>query len=452
MPDETGSFTETILQASAHQIGGAGRVMMDLHAEYLRRGLDSWVAAGDVRRPGPGVVEVPNEALRSGWTRMLARLAGSGTRQEGGAGALAKALLVASDPRRYLAILSGVEDFAFPGTRALLQLPARRPDVLHLHNLHGYYFDLRALPEISWQVPTMVTMHDAWLLTGHCAHPFDCGRWMTGCGECPDLDMYVPIRADATARNRQLKRDLVQRSRLGLVSPSRWLLKMAEDTLPLGDDLVTRLIPNGVDVAVFHPGDRREARRLLGLPPDAPMLLATAEMLADNPFKDFATLRAALSHVGSRPEGETLLVALGLEREVEPIKGVRVVAVPFVDDAERVALHYRAADVYVHAAIAENLPLTIIEAMACGTPVVASDVGGVGELVEHGVTGLLVPARDSMALADAVTSLLGDEALGDRLGRAGADRVLERFTLEREADAYLGWYAELRDAWGTAVV
>ena len=141
MPD---AADMTVLQASAYEIGGAGAVMLDLHREYMRRDIDSWVAVGRARHADARVLEVPNDAARSGWTRAVTRLAGAGAGEDERAlSPLAKALLVAADPGRYQAILAGVEDFAFPATAALLDLPPRRPNVLHLHNLHGYYFDLR---------------------------------------------------------------------------------------------------------------------------------------------------------------------------------------------------------------------------------------------------------------------------------------------------------------------
>ena len=76
----------------------------------------------------------------------------------------------------------------------LLELPAKPPDVLHLHNLHGGYFDLRVLPELSAHQPTVVTMHDEWLYTGHCAYTLDSERWLEGCGSCPHLDSYPAAR------------------------------------------------------------------------------------------------------------------------------------------------------------------------------------------------------------------------------------------------------------------
>src|SRR4029079_4578923 len=84
----------------------------------------------------------------------------------------------------------GLEDFDYPNSVELLRFLPQKPDLLHCHNLHGNYFDLRALAGLSRQIPTVLTLHDAWLLSGHCAHSFECERWTIGCGECPDLTIY----------------------------------------------------------------------------------------------------------------------------------------------------------------------------------------------------------------------------------------------------------------------
>src|SRR5262249_35811923 len=150
----------------------------------------------------------------------------------------------------------GIEDFRYPGSRRLLQLTPQQPDLVHGHNLHGGYFDLRILPELSAQVPVVLTLHDAWLLSGHCSHSFDCERWKTGCGRCPDLTIYPAIRRDATASNGRRKRTIYQRSRLHVAAPCQWLMdKVNESILALGA-VETRIIPNGVDRTTFHPAER----------------------------------------------------------------------------------------------------------------------------------------------------------------------------------------------------
>ena len=116
--------------------------------------------------------------------------------------------------------------------------------------------------------------------------------------------------------------------------------------------------------------------------------------------------------------------------------------VPRQDEAT-LALYYQAADVYVHAARAETFGLVIAEAMACGTPVVATAVGGIPEVVIHRQTGLLTPPGDARAFAAALCNLLADKARREAFGAAAAVSAERRFDLARMVDAYIGWYAEV---------
>jgi len=437
------SASDTILQVgTSDRAGGAERVMMDLHAEYQRRGLDAWVAVGFKRTDAPNVLEMPNDAGRSAWARALGGAsARMGAARGGVRRGAARALLYLSDPARYSAVLAGREDMDYPATRRLLDLPPRTPGTLHLHNLHGGYFDVRALPALTSQVPTVITLHDAWLLTGHCAHPFACAGWRTGCVECPYLDIPIAISRDAAAANLRLKRTALSSSRFALVAPSAWLMKMAEETGVAEMAITSRVIPNGVDTRLFTPGDKSAARSRLGLPAEAEIVLVSGQSLVDNPYKDFPTLAKALPILRASRGEKLLLVALGSDAAAAPsLPGT--VHVPFTEDAEAVTAYLQAADVYAHPARAENLPLSVIEAMACGTPVVATRVGGIPELIEDGVTGLLAEPGDASGLARAIATLLGDPALRARLSEAALATVPVRYTLPRMAEAYLGLYRE----------
>jgi len=444
----TFSPSATILQVSTADVaGGAEKVAADLHHEYRARGLDAWLAVGKNAGTDPHTVAIPNDTARNAWTRALGD-AGQRLDARGGLPAklASRAALFASDPDRYRRMWTGHEDFGYAGTKHLLELTPTPPSIVHLHNLHGWYFDLRELPSISAKVPTILTLHDPWLLTGHCAHPFDCPKWRTGCGACPDLDMYLPISRDASAANFQLKRDLLARSRVGLATPSRWLLGMLEDAGLDTAALGVRLIRNGVDTTVFSAGDKLAARSALGLPADHDLLLVSGNVVSANPFKDFATLQAALPALAAGRENPPVLINVGeASAERRMLEGIEVIGVPFQRDPAMMAQLYRAADVYVHPARAENLPLAIIEAMACGTPVVASAVGGVPEIVADGLAGTLVPVGDSEAMSAAILELLGDEGRRATYSMAGLARVAEKFTLRRQADAYLDWYAELTE-------
>lgn len=449
----------TILQVSPSDIGGgAEKVATELHRSYLARGLDPWLAVGKKLTDDPRVVSIPNAESVPGWTRTLTRAADAvsrGDKHRGGeagrrdrkgglAWALDRALRFKANPAHFVRVQRGLEDFDFPGTGRLLDLTPTPPDILHLHNLHGGYFDLRMLPALSRRVPTVVTMHDVWLLTGHCAYPLGCERWKAGCGDCPDLDLPLPIRRDASAQNARIKRRALADGRVHLAAPSRWLMGLAEEAGVAQSVAETRVIPNGVDTSVFHPGNRAEARAQLGLPQDATIVLFSARSAKSSPFKGFETLEAALPLIArAAPVPDLLLVALGEDAPDSAVGGVPIRFVPFAADPAVVARYYQAADLYLHPARAENFPLAVLEAMACGTAVIASDTGGIPEIVTDGETGLLFANGDAGALAAAGVSLLRDAEHRSKIGQAGLTRVGREFTIDLQATRYVEWYNEL---------
>jgi len=440
----------TILQVAPNDEGGGGeKVAIGLHLAYLERGLDAWLALGANHDRVPSSLAIPNTASRNPWARAVLQAAGlSDPASECGMSPLIKrAIRTLAEPSRYALVASGLENFDSPGSYRLLELTPSTPDILHLHNLHGSYFDIRALPALASRAPVIITMHDAWLLTGHCAHPFDCEHMLTGCGECPYLGTYVAIPRDRSAENARIKRDALAAAHVRLASPSRWLMDLAERSGVAATAAGTRVIPNGVDTAVFSPGDRTAAREALGLSADSLLLLSAARSGKASPFKGFDTLEAALPHIARAAEGrDVVLLALGENAPDTVIGGVSVRFVPFVSEPARVAEYYRAADLYLHPARAENFPLAILEAMACGVPVVASDVGGIPEIVLDTQTGILVPAGDPQALAAAANALLAHDARRAAFATAGVSRVRAEFTLERQVERYLDWYAEILEA------
>jgi glycosyltransferase involved in cell wall biosynthesis len=287
-------------------------------------------------------------------------------------------------------------------------------------------------------------MHDAWILTGHCAHPIDCTGYLTGCLECPALDRYVPIRRDAAAENLRIKRHALKSKTLHVAAPSHWLAGLV-DRSGVADDLAElRVIPNGIDTTVFSPGDRQDARTKLGLPPSSLIIAFAATRAASNPFKDFVTLKRSLPRIAAElASREVLLLAIGDDApDLHLDSDTRIRFVPFVNDPCALVDYYRAADIYLHPARAENFPLAILEAMSCGLPVVASNVGGVPEILSDGMTGLLVRPGDDLELAAAAIALVRDLPRLAAFSAAGIVRAAE-FTLERQASSYLSWYEEL---------
>jgi glycosyltransferase involved in cell wall biosynthesis len=313
-------------------------------------------------------------------------------------------------------------------------------DVAHLHNLHGRYFDLAALPELAAVAPTIVTMHDMWLLTGHCAQAFSCQRWRNRCGTCPDLSIYPAVRLDFTRRNLARKRRFLPQEGVAISSPGRWLLDLVGESYLSG--LPRRYMPNTVDTTVFSPGDQLAARRRLGLPEGVPIALFPAQLTSPpSAFKGQDTFLAVLRRLA--PEGVQGLAFGDAAVAADLQRVLRVLPATF--DEGRLADGYRAADIVVLPSRAETFGLGVLEAMACARPVVATRVGGIPELVEEGTTGDLVAVGDTDGLAGACRRLFASPDLRAAYGAAGREAA-QPFELGVVADAWLEFYASLVEA------
>ena len=435
--------------------GGAASVARNLMRGYRARGCETWMAVGRPASNDPDVFVLADGTIQRQLRRMAGRSSGRGW------GWLSRSLRLAAHPRALLEQVRGHEDFEFPATFDLLNLAPARPDILHCHNLHGDYFDLRALKWLSRQLPTVLTLHDAWLLSGHCAHSFDCDRWKTGCGACPDLAIYPAIRRDATAANWIRKRDVYAGSRLYVAAPSRWLMDKLDQSMLAPAVQQARVIPNGVDVATFRPADKALVRRALGIAPERAVVLLTIGRHG-SPWGDDQMLGAATALIAARTsKRDVLFVAVG-DAGAPRTAEEQLHRVASQSDPKALAQYYQAADVYLHCARIDTFPNTILEALACGTPVVASSVGGIPEQIRsadsRGVrtgalnrleraTGLLVAAGDAEAMAASVVALLGDGALRRRLGDNAARDVRDRFDLNRQVESYLAWYRTIIEHW-----
>jgi len=436
-----------ILQINTNDIrGGAANVAMNLFRLYRDIGHKSILAVGSKSDHDPDVIQIPGSNSFNSWRGLWSGL-------EGRCNSIPFAPVqkyfrhltrFMGQPSRYIRWSLGLEEFDYPGTRRLLELIPEQPNILHCHNLHGGYFDLRTLPWLSRSHPLVLTLHDAWMIGGHCAHSLDCDRWKDGCGYCRYLSLYPAVRRDSTAENWRHKRDIYARCRLYIASPSGWLMDRVKGSILSQAIVDSRVIPNGVDLKVFHPGSKEKARKDLGLPSNARILLFVADGVKKNIWKDYETMRKALSLVTEDLGLEELLfIALGETASSERIGNAEVRFVPYQNDQSILASYYRASDVYIHAVRAETFGLVLAEASACGVPVVATDVGGIPEVIQDGKTGLLTPIGDPETMASKICQLIVDGDLRTTMGENAAAFAKSRFDINQQAARYLDWYEEI---------
>lgn len=324
------------------------------------------------------------------------------------------------------------------------RLPQQIPEC-ELVNLHfvADLLDYRSLPLLAARHLMVWTFHDMNAFTGGCHYSGTCARYTAQCGSCPQL-ITSPGEMDMTRRVMARKEAIfgaIAPGRLTVVCPSRWL---AEETRrsSLFRRFDVRVIPNGIDTSDYHPVDRAEARRRLGLPADARIVLFVADQI-DDQRKGLRQLLAAIGAI--RSLSGLLLVTLGRGHHNDlPHAHTRHLGA--LHDPERLRTAYSAADVFAIPSLQDNLPNTILEAMACGTPVAGFATGGVSEAVQDGSTGLLARAGDSAALAEALRRILVDRPLRQELSAESRRRAEREFSVRLQAQRYAALYRAILDS------
>jgi glycosyltransferase involved in cell wall biosynthesis len=311
------------------------------------------------------------------------------------------------------------------------------PDVINMHWVLDGFVRVETLPRL--RKPIFWTLHDMWPFTGGCDYSGDCDRYTRMCGACPQLD---------SGRERDLSRWTWRRKAkawqdldLTIITPSAWMASCARASSLFGHRRI-EIIPNGIDTNRFKPIDRRVARRLLQLPQDKQLILFGAWI--NDGRKGFDLLEAALRRLSRAGWGEKMnAVFFGISRPKDPPDlGCKSHYLGRLNDDISLALTYAAADVFMAPSIQDNLPTTLIESIACGTPCVAFDVGGVPDIIEHEKNGYIARPFETEDLARGIAWVLAEEDRHRRLACRARQKAEEQFTMEQQARRYAGLFSE----------
>lgn len=313
-------------------------------------------------------------------------------------------------------------------------------DIIHLHWINQGFLSLKQIKEITKSgKPVIWTMHDMWPFTAICHYSWDCERFYSECGMCPFLKSSN--ECDLSHRVWKKKR-FFNSSGIQFVAVSSWLAKQAQkSSLMKGLDI--KVIPNVIDTTVFFQKDQVKIRKSFCLPLDKKIILMGAARL-DDPIKGFQYLKDALK-ILSLNRKDILLVLFGSIKNNESF--FQELSVPYISlglltDNNQISDLYSAADITVVPSLYETFGQTLIEAMACGCPVVSFDNSGQTDIIDHKVNGYLAEYKNSTDLAKGISWILDNNdqrALKD----ACIKNVHEHYTEQIVAEQYIKLYSEL---------
>lgn len=312
-------------------------------------------------------------------------------------------------------------------------------DILHLHWVAGFVDYSYFFSHLPKDRPIVWTLHDMNPFTGGCHFDGGCGRFTGSCGSCPQLigNGKIDFSHECWTRKNRAYQALTQ-GKLHLVAPSQWLAQEVRRSSLLSSHPVT-VIPNGLDTEVFQPRDSRVARDVLGLHQESKVILFVVDW-ASEARKGLQQLAEALSAIPD--QSKLCLVVLGNGRADLPPR-LSKIRLEYVQNDRLLSIVYSAADVFVLPAIQDNLPNTILEALACGLPVVAFSTGGIPDLVQDGAEGRLVPCGNTTALRNALLDVLNNENVRRSMSVKARSKALKEYALEIQARRYVELYRSL---------
>jgi len=402
---------------TADNIGGAAHAAYALHLGLLKAGHQSRMLVNQQREQSP-------EISRIGFPFTLP-------------GRIVNRLVLEVE------MTTGLQYLVQPLRNRFLTHPfTRDSEIIHLHNLHGNFFSPFTLPRLSQIAPIVWTLHDTWALTGHCTYNYDCERWSTGCGECPNLKEHPRLRVDTTAFLWRIKDHVYKDSDIAVVAPSRWLARMARES-PLLRRFPVHCIPYGIDTDKFRQMNRRLARHQLDIDPDVPLVMVVAIPEGERKGVDYFIEAMHKLRPGRRP---AVLAVGGLDFRKRLPEECKVYAQGYVQSAEKMNLCYAAADLFVLPTLADNLPVSLLESFSVGTPAVGFDVGGVPDLIRHGSTGYLARHKDSEDLASGIRLLITDVSLRLNMGQRCRQMIRQEYADAICVHSYEQLYATLLES------
>lgn len=339
----------------------------------------------------------------------------------------------------------GLQYLYFPfSTKAILKKAEElKPDIISLHNTHGWCFKTSLIMDLSKIAPIVWTLHDMWSFTGHCAYSFGCKKWQEKCYDCPSLNLYPSININTTRFLWNYKKKIYKDSNVTAITPSNWLAGEARKSL-LFDNKEILHINNGLDQDLFKPKDKEKCKYVLNIPKDAKVLMFSADSL-DDPRKGGDYLIEVLRIINKKISNKIhiIIVGSGNTMELKKLDNLIVHSIGQFLSEIFMPICFSASDLFLFLSRADNLPNVLIESISCGTPCITFEVGGCGEIVKDNLSGCLIKPFDVEDFAEKTIKILNDHRKLEKLSKSAKNFAEKNFSLKMMSKNYFELFKRL---------
>ncbi|SDC57654.1 glycosyltransferase [Halanaerobium congolense] len=312
-------------------------------------------------------------------------------------------------------------------------------NLIHLHNIHGYYLDLNLIKYFKKNsLPVVWTFHDPWPFTGSCAYISECNRWQIGCGKCPHIEYYPTNYVDQSKIMWKRKRKLFSSGwEPIIVTPSKWLADKVK--ISFLKDYKIKVINNGININIFRPRDNTTIRKKLGISSEKKVILFVAADLGDK-RKGARYFFEALSYLKNE---DYMVVTIGkkYKKQFKDID-IDIKQLGYIFEKVKLSEIYSMSDLFCITSLDDNFPTTVLESLASGTTVVGFNVGGIPEQIS-GDCGILVESRQSKELSKKIKLLLEDDKLNEEMSKNAREKAVNNYSVEKMVNGYIKVYDEL---------
>lgn len=313
------------------------------------------------------------------------------------------------------------------------------PDIVHLHWICEGMLRIEQLKRFN--KPIVWTLHDMWPFTGGCHYSNGCELFKQACGNCPQLNRSSKNDLSRSVLTR--KKKAWSKLDITIVTPSNWLAGCAKESSLFSGHRI-EVIHNGLNLDLFKPINKTTARKIWNLPNSKRLILFGAMRAANDHRKGFDLLYESLKQLTAKWSGKAELVVFGSsEPKKPPDFGLPVHYLGHLQNNVSLSLLYSETDIMVVPSRQDNLPNTVVESLACGTPAVAFDIGGMPDIIDHKVNGYLAKPFDTTDLAAGIDWVISDDKRHKYLRIKARDKAVGCFDIVKTAKKYASLYEDV---------